>query len=124
MTISTLVACDMATPRSSASRSAAAALVRVGVVRDAHDHALYPHTDHCVAQSNFTAAANETGFLDDHGKYDSVAEVQNLLLFDPKLLVTGEPVFPVAPDCCYALKGHFERPLPHSIGSKEALHRV
>ena len=51
----------------------------IGVVRDPHDQAVRPDTDCRIAEPDLPAAANKTGFLDEHGKHHSVAEVENLL---------------------------------------------
>src|SRR5262249_4982172 len=78
-----------------------------------------------VSVSNLAAAAHKPSLLIDHGKNDSVTEVQTLLPFDTNLLVAGEPVLPEATDRRRALKGaQGAHVLNDSIGSKEPLHRV
>src|SRR5438874_9970927 len=100
-------------------------LVDVGIHRYSHDQALHPYGDECVPVSNVTAAASKTGHLHDHGKYHSVTQVQILLLFEPKLLVTGEPVFPEAANRRSALERHPRcAPFPDGVGGVEAHHRV
>src|SRR5205823_5276531 len=100
-------------------------LVDVGIHRYPHDQALLPNGDECVPVSNVTAAASKTGHLHDHGKYPSVTQGQILLLFEPKLLVTGEPVFPEAANRRSALERHPRcAPFPDGIRGEEARHRV
>src|SRR5438093_1082020 len=123
---SSTFSCDIRLPPAlSKPLGGSAGLLDVPTERHLYDQAVHPLPDNTGTQSNLTTAANKTAFLDDHGKYDSVAEVQNLLLSEPKLLVAGEPVLEEATDRRNALTGgRQDRGFPDGIGSKEAQHRV
>src|SRR6266550_664712 len=103
-----------------------AGLVDVGVVRLPRNRALFPHANRRVPESNGPAAAGRTCVEDDHGKGDSAAEVNNLLGFCFRRLVSAPPVFKEAtnrrPPFVH-LQPHRRR-VPDGVRGEEARHRT
>src|SRR5207237_9026111 len=84
-------------------------LVDPVINRDPHGHTLHPLRDEYQPRPNATSAANWTRVLTSDGKGHAVAEVENLLKLELKLIVRTHPVLVEATDRRYTLEARTER---------------